>query len=399
MAVKFANRMNLLKGSEIRALLALTAKPEVISFAGGMPAPELFPTEGVKEAACKVMDNMGRVALQYTGTDGFASLREKIVARMAAKNDIHVSIDDILITSGSQQGLDFSARVFLNPGDVVLVESPSYLGAINAFKACEPTFVEVPTDDAGMIPEELDKILATTENVKMIYVIPDFQNPTGLSYSKEVHDRVVEIFKGTDIVVLEDNPYRELRFSGTATDSFGKELGEQCCMLGTFSKIVAPGMRIGWVCVRNKALREKLLSYKATADLHTNIFSQLVLAQYLADNDIDAHIEKTKVLYKHKAELMMDCMRKYLPEGVEFTPTEGGMFLWAKLPNGMSAVDLYRVALARGVAICPGDPFYEKERNVSTFRINYSNSSDEVIEKGIRILGEACAELIAKKGN
>ena len=214
-----------------------------------------------------------------------------------------------------------------------------------------------------------------------------------------MHDRVVEIFKGTDIVVLEDNPYRELRFSGTATDSFGKELGEQCCMLGTFSKIVAPGMRIGWVCVRNKALREKLLSYKATADLHTNIFSQLVLAQYLADNDIDAHIEKTKVLYKHKAELMMDCMRKYLPEGVEFTPTEGGMFLWAKLPNGMSAVDLYRVALAKGVAICPGDPFYEKERNVSTFRINYSNSSDEVIEKGIRILGEACAELIAKKGN
>ena len=206
----------------------------------------------------------------------------------------------------------------------------------------------------------------------------------------------MEIFRGTDIVVLEDNPYRELRFSGTATDSFGKELGEQCCMLGTFSKIVAPGMRIGWVCVRNKELREKLLSYKATADLHTHIFSQLVLAQYLADNDIDAHIEKTKVLYKHKAELMMDCMRKYLPEGVEFTPTEGGMFLWAKLPNGMSAVDLYRVALTKGVAICPGDPFYEKARNVSTFRINYSNSSDEVIEKGIRLLGEACAELLAK---
>ena len=232
--------------------------------------------------------------------------------------------------------------------------------------------------------------------MKFAYVIPNFQNPTGLSYSQKVHDRVVEIFRGTDIVVLEDNPYRELRFSGTATDSFGKELGEQCCMLGTFSKIVAPGMRIGWVCVRNKELREKLLSYKATADLHTNIFSQLVLAQYLADNDIDAHIEKTKVLYKHKAELMMDCMRKYLPEGVEFTPTEGGMFLWAKLPNGMSAVDLYRVALTKGVAICPGDPFYEKARNVSTFRINYSNSSDEVIEKGIRLLGEACEELLAK---
>ena len=155
-------------------------------------------------------------------------------------------------------------------------------------------------------------------------------------------------------------------------------------------------MRIGWVCVRNKELREKLLAYKATADLHTNIFSQLVLAQYLADNDIDAHIEKTKELYKHKAELMMDCMRRYLPQGVAFTPTEGGMFLWAELPNGMSAVELYRVALTKGVAICPGDPFYEKARNVSTFRINYSNSSDEVIEKGIRLLGEACAELLVE---
>ena len=214
MAVKFANRMNLLKGSEIRALLALTAKPEVISFAGGMPAPELFPTEGVKEAACKVMDNMGRVALQYTGTDGFASLREKIVARMAAKNDIHVSIDDILITSGSQQGLDFSARVFLNPGDVVLVESPSYLGAINAFKACEPTFVEVPTDDAGMIPEELDKILATTENVKMIYVIPDFQNPTGKTWTLERRQKFMELINKYEIPVIEDNPYGELRFEG-----------------------------------------------------------------------------------------------------------------------------------------------------------------------------------------
>lgn len=212
MAVKFADRMNLLKGSEIRALLALTAKPEVISFAGGMPAPELFPTEAVKEAACKVMDSMGKVALQYTGTDGFASLREKIVARMAAKNGIKVDIDNILITSGSQQGLDFSARVFLNPGDVVLVESPSYLGAINAFKACEPTFVEVPTDDAGMIPEELDKILATTENVKMIYVIPDFQNPTGKTWTLERRQKFMELINKYEIPVIEDNPLRRTAF-------------------------------------------------------------------------------------------------------------------------------------------------------------------------------------------
>ena len=304
--------------------------------------------------------------------------------------------DDIIITNGSQQVLTMMGACMLDPGDKVIVEDPTYLVALQSFHFFDPEILPVTINPDGIDCDALAAAVAANPDVKFAYVIPNFQNPTGLSYSQQVHDRVVEIFRGTDIVVLEDNPYRELRFSGTATDSFGKELGEQCCMLGTFSKIVAPGMRIGWVCVRNKELREKLLSYKATADLHTNIFSQLVLAQYLADNDIDAHIEKTKVLYKHKAELMMDCMRKYLPEGVEFTPTEGGMFLWAKLPNGMSAVDLYRVALTKGVAICPGDPFYEKARNVSTFRINYSNSSDEVIEKGIRLLGEACEELLAK---
>jgi len=167
-------------------------------------------------------------------------------------------------------------------------------------------------------------------------------------------------------------------------------------MLGTFSKIVAPGMRIGWVCVRNKELKAKLLSYKSTADLHTSIFSQLVLAQYLQDNDVDAHIEKTKELYRAKANLMMDCMRKYLPEGVTFTPTEGGMFLWATLPDSITSVDLYRAALAKGVAICPGDPFYEIDRGVHTVRLNYSNSTDEIIEKGMKLLGEACAELLGK---
>ena len=298
MAVKFANRMNLLKGSEIRALLALTAKPEVISFAGGMPAPELFPTEGVKEAACKVMDNMGRVALQYTGTDGFASLREKIVARMAAKNDIHVSIDDILITSGSQQGLDFSARVFLNPGDVVLVESPSYLGAINAFKACEPTFVEVPTDDAGMIPEELDKILATTENVKMIYVIPDFQNPTGKTWTLERRQKFMELINKYEIPVIEDNPYGELRFEGEFLPSLkSMDTKDLVIFLGTMSKIFAPGLRIGWVCSTNAEVLGKYNFIKQGADLQSSTIDQLITNQFLEDNDLDAHVEKIKAVY------------------------------------------------------------------------------------------------------
>lgn len=399
MKLRISERMSKpdFQGDFTAAILKAAASPDVISFAGGLPNPDSFPVKEMEAAVTKVLERDGVRALQYSNTEGYLPLR-KFISDRYKKQGIDFAPENIIITNGSQQALDMVAATLIDPGDPIAVEKPSYLAALQTFHLYGPKVCSVSLNEDGIDCDELEKVLKENDP-KFIYVIPNFQNPTGLSYSKEVHDRVVEIFKGTDIVVLEDNPYRELRFSGTATDSFGKELGEQCCMLGTFSKIVAPGMRIGWVCVRNKALREKLLSYKATADLHTNIFSQLVLAQYLADNDIDAHIEKTKVLYKHKAELMMDCMRKYLPEGVEFTPTEGGMFLWAKLPNGMSAVDLYRVALARGVAICPGDPFYEKERNVSTFRINYSNSSDEVIEKGIRILGEACAELIAKKGN
>ena len=305
-----------------------------------------------------------------------------------------VSPDDIIVTNGSQQALAMIGAAMINPGDEVIVEDPTYLVALQSFHVFDPKVLTVTMNPDGIDCGELAETIKNHPDAKFIYVIPNFQNPTGLSYSQEVHDKVVEIIKNSNVLLLEDNPYREIRFAGTATDSFGKELGEQCCMLGTFSKIVTPGMRIGWICVRNKELKAKLLNYKSTADLHTNIFSQMVLAQYLEDNDVDAHIEKTRQLYKQKAEWMMDCMRRYLPAGVSFTPTEGGMFLWATLPEGLTAVDLYRRGLERGVAICPGDPFYETERNVRTFRINYSNSSDEIIEKGIRILGEVCADMI-----
>ena len=212
--VQFSTRMDLLKGSEIRELLKLTAQPDIISFAGGMPAPELFPVEQMMEASRAVLEENGRAALQYSSTEGHPRLRQQIAERMLAKNNIHTDADHILVTSGSQQGLDFSARVFLNPGDVVLLESPSYLGAVNAFKACEPRFIEVPTDNGGMIMEELEKILATTERVKMIYVIPDFQNPTGRTWDLERRHQFMEIVNRYEIPVIEDNPYGELRFEG-----------------------------------------------------------------------------------------------------------------------------------------------------------------------------------------
>ena len=368
------------QGEFTASILAAAASPELISFAGGLPNPVSFPVEEMDKAAHKVLEHNGVMALQYSGTQGYQPLREWIAKRYETMGVFGVQADDIIITNGSQQALAMLGMCMIDPGDKVLVENPTYLVALQSFHMFDPKIIPVQINP----------------DAKFIYVIPNFQNPTGLSYTKEVHDKVVEILKGTDILVIEDNPYRELRFAGEATDSFGKELGEQCCMLGTFSKIVAPGMRIGWVCVRNKELKAKLLSYKSTADLHTSIFSQLVLAQYLQDNDVDAHIEKTKELYRAKANLMMDCMRKYLPEGVTFTPTEGGMFLWATLPDSITSVDLYRAALAKGVAICPGDPFYEIDRGVHTVRLNYSNSTDEIIEKGMKLLGEACAELLGK---
>ena len=382
------------QGEFTASILAAAASPTIISFAGGLPNPVSFPIPEMEAATKKVLEENGVTALQYSSTAGWPALRQWIAKRYETMGVYGVSPDDIIVTNGSQQALAMVSAAMINPGDEVIVEDPTYLVALQSFHVFDPVILPVTMNPDGIDCDELAKVIAEHPNAKFAYLIPNFQNPTGLSYSQEVHDKVVEIFKNSNVLLLEDNPYRELRFAGKATDSFGKELGEQCCMLGTFSKIVTPGMRIGWICVRNPELRAKLLGYKATADLHTNIFSQMVLAQYLADNDVDEHIEKTKVLYKAKSDLMVACLKKYLPEGCELTPTEGGMFLWVTLPNGLTAVELYRKALERGVAICPGDPFYEVKRNVSSFRVNYSNSSDEVIEKGIKILGEVCAEML-----
>ena len=384
------------QGEFTASILAAAASPDIISFAGGLPNPVSFPVEEMDAAVHKVMQEKGAVALQYSNTQGYQPLRAWIAKRYEVLGVNDVVADDIIITNGSQQALEMVGAALIDPGDKVLVENPTYLVALQSFHLFDPEVIPVQINPDGIDCDKLQAAIDANPEAKFIYVIPNFQNPTGLTYSKAVRERAAEIFKSSNLLVLEDNPYSELRFAGENGKSFGAYLGEQCCMFGTFSKIVSPGMRIGWICCRNKELKAKLLSYKSTADLHTNIFCQMVLAQYLADNDIDQHIEKTKVLYKQKAEFMMDCMRKYLPEGVTFTPTEGGMFLWAELPEGITAVDLYRAALARGVAICPGDPFYEYERDVRTFRINYSNSTDEAIETGMKVLGEVCSELMAK---
>ena len=389
MAVKFANRMNLLKGSEIRELLALTSKPDIISFAGGMPAPELFPCEGVKQACIKVMDEVGQVALQYTSTEGLPSLREKIVARMKAKNGIDTDIDHVLITSGSQQGLDFSARIFLNPGDVVLLESPSYLGAVNAFKACEPRFIEVPTDDDGMITEELEKILATTPNGKMIYVIPDFQNPTGRTWTLERRHKFMEIINKYEIPVIEDNPYGELRFEGEFLPSLkSMDTKDLVIFLGTMSKIFAPGLRIGWVCSTNAEVLGKYNFIKQGADLQSSTIDQLITNQFLEDNDLDAHVEKIKAVYVKRRDAMLKTMEETFPKEVKFTHPEGGLFTWCVLPEYMDAKVLAKQCLEKKVAYVPGGSFFPNGGKENHFRLNYSCMPEDKIVEGITKIAE-----------
>lgn len=380
--------MELLKGSAIRELLALTAKPEIISFAGGMPAPELFPVEQMEKAANAVMEEMGQAAMQYSSTEGYVPLRQQIVDRMAAKNNIHTTVDNILVTSGSQQGLDYSGRVFLDKDDIVLIESPSYLGALNAFKTCEPRFIEVPTDDGGMIMEELEKILEKEDRVKMIYVIPDFQNPSSRTWSLERRQKFMEIINKYEIPVIEDNPYGELRFEGEAQPAL-KSLDTKGLVvyLGTFSKILAPGYRLGWVCADGEILDKYNFMAQAAA-LQASTISQMETAKWIEMYDLDAHVAKLVEVYGKRRDLMYNTMKEEFPPEVKFAKPTGGLFLWVELPEYMDAAVLAKEALKENVAYVHGEGFYPDGNTKNTFRMNYSNMPDDKIVEGVKRLAK-----------
>ena len=391
---RFSDRMNGMKASDIRALLKLTARPEIISFAGGLPAPEMFPVEDVKAATDAVMDEQGRIALQYGQTEGWTPLRKQIAERMAKRNDIHTSPDNIILTAGSQQGLDFCGKLFLNPGDVVIMESPSYLGAINAFNAYQPKFVEIPTDENGMIMEELEKVLATTENVKLIYVIPDFQNPSGRTWPLERRKKFMEIIAKYDVNVVEDNPYGDLRFKGEYLPAL-KSMDEKGLIIymGTFSKILAPGYRLGWLC-SNDEITEKFNLIAQAAVLQTATISAMAVSKYLEMFDIDEHVEKIKALYKHRCELMINTMRECFPKEAKFTDPDGGLFTWVELPEYVNTRDLAAKALEKGVAFVPGSGFFPNGGNNCCMRLNYSCMPDERIVEGIHRLAEVIKEAL-----
>lgn len=395
MEIKLSQRSNPDFQSEFLAgILAANASPDIVTFAGGNPNAESFPVEAMNAAADAVLKENGVMALQYSGTQGYLPLREYIAERYR-KDGVEVQASDIIITNGSQQALDLFSSVMLDAGDAVLVENPTYLAALQTFHLYKPEVVSVELREDGVNVEQLEKLIEE-KKPQFMYIIPNFQNPTGLSYSEEVREKAAEVFRRSSVIVLEDNPYGELRFRGTPGKSFAWYLGEQCCMLGTFSKIVSPGMRIGWIVCRQKKIMEKMLTYKATMDLHTNMFGQMVMNRFLRDNDLDEHIRKTSLMYKHKAEHMRACIARYFPAGCSCTDPEGGMFLWVTLPEGLRGVDVQAATVKKGIAVCAGDPFFETERNVPNIRLNFSNGSDETIERGMKIVGETIAELLAK---
>lgn len=338
MRVAYASRIDSLKASEIREILKITQREEVISFAGGLPAPELFPVEMLKEISVRVLAESGRSALQYSTTEGYEPLRRKIAERIGRKFKTQVDSKQILITCGSQQALDFTGKLFLDAGDVVLCESPTYLAAISAFRAYQPRFAQVPTDDEGMVIEELEKILATTDRVKLIYVIPDFQNPTGRTWSLSRRLQLIEVATRYGIPVIEDNPYGELRFEGEilpslkSMDTAGLVIGT-----GTFSKTFCPGMRIGWL-VAEPEIIEKYVLIKQGADLCTSLRSQMEVNLFMEMFDFEANLQQLIDLYRKRRNAMVEAMEADMPEGVTFTRPQGGLFLWVELPPHMQSV-------------------------------------------------------------
>ena len=392
MAVRFADRMGKVEGSAIRELLKLTARPEVISFAGGMPAPELFPVEEMKKVSVAVLEEQGQVALQYTTTEGYLPLREKIADRMNKTLKTNVGPDDILMTSGSQQGLDFSGKVFIDKDDVILCESPSYMGALNAMKAYEPQFIEIETDNDGMKMEDLERVLASNDKVKLIYVIPDFQNPSGRTWPLERRIKFMEIINKYEIPVVEDNPYGELRFDGESLPSL-KSLDTKGLViyLGTFSKIFCPGYRLGWTCAAPKIL-EKFNICKQGADLQASTISQMEVNKFMEMYDLDAHVEKIKSCYVKRRDLMIKTMEEEFPESVEFTRPQGGLFTWVTLPEGIDAGVMAKKCLEKNVAYVPGASFYPNGGVINTCRLNYSNMPEDKIVEGIKRMGEVLRE-------
>ena len=388
----FSDRIADVPRSFIREILKVTLDPTIISFAGGLPNRKFFPVQELKDAAAKVFDTMGRDVLQYSASEGYSGLREMIAQRYHDRKNLDIAVKKILITNGSQQGLDLMGKIMINDGDDVIIEEPGYLGAIQAFSIFKPRFNPIVLTKEGLDIRQFKSVM-TARKPKLIYTVPNFQNPSGLSYSEQNRREIAGIIEGTGTLLIEDDPYGDLKYSGTNKPSFKMILPQNTILFGSFSKTISPGLRLGWV-VAPDDIMEKLLVAKQAADLHTTHFTQCILWQYIKDNDIEAHIQKIKEAYGKQLKVMIESIEQYFPAGVTHTTPEGGMFLWVTLPENSSSRDLLDLAIKDKVIFVPGDPFYVNRRNANTLRLNFSCMEEETIRSGIKNLGKAMTQLL-----
>jgi 2-aminoadipate transaminase len=392
MSTLFADRIAGVPRSFIREILKVAQDHSVISFAGGLPNPELFPVREIKMATAKAFEIFGNDIFQYSNSEGYTGLRELIVRRYREKKKIDVSINNVLITNGSQQGLDLLGKVLLDEGDDIIIEEPGYLGAIQAFSIYRPRFNQVVLNEDGIDIPQLKKAVYSGRP-GMMYTVPNFQNPSGISYSERNRYEVADILAGTDTRLIEDDPYGELRYSGSEKPSFKTLLPDNTILLGSFSKTVVPGFRLGWIVAPDEIM-DKLIVAKQAADLHTSYFTQCIIYEYLKDNNIDDHIARIKEKYGKQLKAMLDSITEYFPAGVGCTHPEGGMFLWVTLPENASSRELLELAMKEKVIFVPGDSFYITRVKNNTMRLNFTCADEETIRVGIRRLGNAIKELL-----
>lgn len=391
---KFSEKVKHLEASAIREIFKLLAKPGIISFAGGAPAPELFPKDELAEIAKEVLEKDGVTALQYGITEGYEPLRSWVKNKLTAEGTFKDG-DNCIIVSGGQQGIALAAKSLINPGDGVICELPSFIGGLNSFRSYNAEILGVPLENDGIDTDALEQLLKEHSNIKILYTIASFQNPSGITATLEKRMKILELAEKYDFIIFEDNPYGDLRFSGEDVQTM-KSLDTEgrVVYFGSFSKILSPGLRLGFTCA-DSALMERMIICKQVSDVHTNVLSQMIAYEFLKKYSIDDHIKKLREVYGRRYRLMIDCIEKYFPENITHTNPEGGLFLLCTMPEEYDSAEVLKKAIERGVAFVPGKAtMIDDKARYSTFRMNYSNASEENIEKGIKILGELLYELM-----
>jgi 2-aminoadipate transaminase len=388
------NALNI-KRSEIRELLKVTRQPDIISFAGGLPGPETFPVKEIEDISCEVLRGKGAVALQYGPTEGETPFREEL-AKWMNREKTSVKPENILITAGSQQGLDIISKVFLDPKDIVVMELPSYVGGLQAFSAYRARMIGVPQDTEGMktdlLGSVLQKLAKKRKKPKFIYVVPDFQNPSGITMSLERRKQLLELAYRYEVPVVEDSPYRDLRYSGQAVPAiFSLDTQNQIIVLGTFSKILGPGLRLAWIMAPT-AWMDRMVVTKQSMDLCSPVYTQLIAVEFMKRGLLPKQIEKIRLAYGRKLKVMLEALQKYMPKGVEWSRPEGGLFLWVRLPKKMSANDLFPKAIENKVAYVVGSAFHCDGKGWNTMRLNFSFPTEQQIDQGIQRLAKIIRE-------